>query len=84
MKFAFSVVLMVITLLVVVSAEAPEVENDVSDILERGRRTCAKENESCDVLKCCKGRPCECNMFKQQCKCGKRYLQVSFLWRNWE
>uniref|UniRef100_A0A4Q8K9G9 U25-Sparatoxin-Hju1f_1 n=1 Tax=Heteropoda jugulans TaxID=1358901 RepID=A0A4Q8K9G9_9ARAC len=50
MKFAFSVVLMVITLLVVVSAEAPEVENDVSDILERGRRTCAKENESCDVL----------------------------------
>uniref|UniRef100_A0A4Q8KD45 U25-Sparatoxin-Hju1e_1 n=1 Tax=Heteropoda jugulans TaxID=1358901 RepID=A0A4Q8KD45_9ARAC len=44
MKFAFSVVLMVITLLVVVSAEAPEVENDVSDILERGRRTCAKRH----------------------------------------
>uniref|UniRef100_A0A4Q8KDI9 U25-Sparatoxin-Hju1g_1 n=1 Tax=Heteropoda jugulans TaxID=1358901 RepID=A0A4Q8KDI9_9ARAC len=49
MKFAFSVVLMVITLLVVVSAEAPEVENDVSDILERGRRTCAKRKR---IMRC--------------------------------
>uniref|UniRef100_A0A4Q8KDD5 U25-Sparatoxin-Hju1c_1 n=1 Tax=Heteropoda jugulans TaxID=1358901 RepID=A0A4Q8KDD5_9ARAC len=83
MKFVFSVVLMVITLLFVVSAETPEVENDVSDILERGRKKCAKLYEPCYRGNCCKGHTCICS-YLDGCLCLSRLDQIPGLWRNWE
>uniref|UniRef100_A0A4Q8K5U7 U8-Sparatoxin-Hju1a_1 n=1 Tax=Heteropoda jugulans TaxID=1358901 RepID=A0A4Q8K5U7_9ARAC len=61
MKFVFSVVLVTVTLLVVVCAEASEVENDVPNIFEEARKQCAGLHYySCRRMECCKGRPCVC------------------------
>uniref|UniRef100_A0A4Q8K7M1 U34-Sparatoxin-Hju1b_1 n=1 Tax=Heteropoda jugulans TaxID=1358901 RepID=A0A4Q8K7M1_9ARAC len=72
MKFILTVVFMAVTALVLVSAETPE--GDALDILEGAREVCADAYKSCDTLKCCKGRPCKCNIIGQRCECKKHLV----------
>uniref|UniRef100_A0A4Q8KA47 U25-Sparatoxin-Hju1a_1 n=1 Tax=Heteropoda jugulans TaxID=1358901 RepID=A0A4Q8KA47_9ARAC len=84
MKFVFVLVLMAITLLVVVSAESFDVENDALDILEGAReKKYAAAFESCGGRKCCTGCLCSCDNF-DRCVCIRSFAQIIGLWRNWE
>uniref|UniRef100_A0A4Q8KDG2 U27-Sparatoxin-Hju1d_1 n=1 Tax=Heteropoda jugulans TaxID=1358901 RepID=A0A4Q8KDG2_9ARAC len=74
MKFVLTVVFTAVILFVLVSADAIEVENHAVDVEGRARERCAEAYKSCDRLKCCKKRACQCNMLGYGCKMRKTTL----------
>nr|AHF45865.1 secretory peptide [Heteropoda venatoria] len=84
MTFILTVVVMAVSLFVLVSADLPEFGHDALDMKEGAREVCAEVYKSCDTLKCCKGRPCRCNIIGQFCKCEKTFVDEKGIWGNWD
>uniref|UniRef100_A0A4Q8K345 U29-Sparatoxin-Hju1b_1 n=1 Tax=Heteropoda jugulans TaxID=1358901 RepID=A0A4Q8K345_9ARAC len=78
MKFGATLVLIVVAVIFLVSAEAPE--RDVLDNPEESREDCADAYKSCDTIKCCESRSCICNIFGNLCKCQKSLTEIVGSW----
>uniref|UniRef100_A0A4Q8KAB0 U44-Sparatoxin-Hju1a_1 n=1 Tax=Heteropoda jugulans TaxID=1358901 RepID=A0A4Q8KAB0_9ARAC len=73
MKLYLAVLLIASAVLIVLSEDAPEIRNDALEKSEETGRACAEAYRSCDDVKCCKNRPCKCNIVGYNCKC-KEFL----------